>query len=611
MLARRCYALIPTALRRRFHQRLPFDRQVTFGRWLQRPAATLAVTVHQWYDDRSDRNSGQRWVHLDGRCVSAVVDADATPLGVHQGNLDSVLAALADASVEHFAIPHHRGLRSRVGVPASQRAIALRAVAGLTHVLIGRPGRPAVRPRPGRRCPLRLRRADVVLVYRPTWTGTDLAYGAAYACELEFWQGGDGRLTAPRPNALSRSLPSYRPNVRVPGASLNSFVPAGYHARYPVRADFAGVAADAVTFPVDAVFTWVDRSDPHWRSRYVAAYHRHQMQGASAAPEARHPDHDELRYSLRSLHLYAPWLRHIYLITDGQVPRWLDAHHPGLTVVGHRDLFTGDAVLPTFNPYAIESVLHLIPGLAEHFLYVNDDVLLGRPVLPGTFFHANGLTKFFPSRVAQIDLGDPAYSDAPGIAAAKNNRRIIARRFGRVITHEMKHAPHPLRRSVLAEICAVTSEELAETRRHQFRHPADLSIASALHHHWSYLRGTAVPGRIRSLHTDLADPQTPVRLTQLLTWRDHDTFCLNDTVSAGGDRDRLDALLRTFLARYFPVRSPWEVTAEVEAERGHQSATELAHLLQPGLQIGAGTVPMARPGQPEPGDRPADLLQPR
>lgn len=610
MLARRCYALIPTALRRRVHERLPFGRQLQIARLLSRPAGTLAVTLRQWYDDHADRGTGRRWVQLDGRCVPAVVDLDATPLRAHQGNLDAVLAALTDASVEHFAIPHHRGLRSRVGVPVSQRAEALRAVAGLADVLIGRPGRSAVRPRPGRRGPRRLRRADVVLAYRPVWTSPDLAYGAAYACELEFWHGGDGRLTAPRANALSRSLPSYRPNVRVPGASLNSFVPTGYHARYPVRADFAGVAADAVTFPVDAVYSWVDGSDPHWRSRYRAAHHRHGILNAQAANDDHYLDHDELRYSLRSLHLYAPWLRHIYLVTDGQVPRWMDVPQPGLTVLSHRELFGDHATLPTFNSNAIESVLHQIPGLAEHFLYFNDDVFLGRPVLPGTFFHPNGLTKFFPSRVAQIDLGDPAYSDAPVTAAAKNNRRVIARRFGRVITQKMKHTPHPLRRSVLAEICAAASEELAETRRHQFRHPGDLSIASALHHHWSYLRGTAVPGRIRYLYTDLADPQTPVRLNHLLTWRDYDTFCLNDTVSGRLDRSGLDAMRQTFLARYFPVRSPWEVTPEVEAERGHQSATELAHLLQPGVEIGAGKLPLARPGQPGSHDRPAGLLQP-
>ncbi|WP_326562542.1 stealth conserved region 3 domain-containing protein [Micromonospora sp. NBC_01796] len=611
MLARRCYALIPTALRRRLHRRLPFDRQVQLARWVGRPGGTLAVTVRQWYDDRSERATGRRWVHLDGRRVAADVDPDATPLTVHQGNLDRVLGALADASVEHFAIPHHRGLRSRVGVPASQRTEALRAVAGLPGVLVGRPNRRVVRPRPGRR-PHRLRRADVVLVYRPLWTGEHLAYGAAYACELEFWHADDGRLTAPRPNALSRSLPSYRPNVRVPGASLNPFVPAGYHARYPVRADFAGVGADAVTFPIDAVYTWFDGTDPHWRSRYQAARHRQAPTGTQTADEPHRPDRDDLRHSLRSLHLYAPWLRHIYLVTDGQVPRWLDVRQPGLTVVGHRELFTADAVLPTFNPYAIESVLHLIPGLAEHFLYLGGNVLLGRPVLPGTFFHPNGLTRFFPSRSAQIDLGEPAYTDAPATAAAKNNRRIINRRFGRVISQQLKQAPYALRRSMLAEICAAVSEELAETRRHQFGHPGDVSLASALHHHWSYLRATAVPGQLRHFHADPTDPQTPVRLNDLLARRDHDTISLDGTAGAGVDRDRADVLARSFLAGYLPVRSPWEVTAEVEAERTQQTATELAHLLQPGVGV-AGPVPTARPGQPGTTNRPTGngLLQPR
>ena len=32
--------------------------------------------------------------------------------------------------------------------------------------------------------------------------------------------------------------------------------------------------------------------------------------------------------------------------------------------------------------YAIETALHRIDGLSEHFLYLNDDVFLGRPVPP-------------------------------------------------------------------------------------------------------------------------------------------------------------------------------------------------------------------------------------
>ena len=39
-------------------------------------------------------------------------------------------------------------------------------------------------------------------------------------------------------------------------------------------------------------------------------------------------------------------------------------------------------VLPTHNSHAVESQLHHIPGIAEHFLYSNDDMFFGRPLQP-------------------------------------------------------------------------------------------------------------------------------------------------------------------------------------------------------------------------------------
>ena len=51
--------------------------------------------------------------------------------------------------------------------------------------------------------------------------------------------------------------------------------------------------------------------------------------------QARFVSRDELRYSLRSIHLFAPWVRRIHLVTAGQVPEWLDPSHPQVAVVDH------------------------------------------------------------------------------------------------------------------------------------------------------------------------------------------------------------------------------------------------------------------------------------
>ena len=65
--------------------------------------------------------------------------------------------------------------------------------------------------------------------------------------------------------------------------------------------------------------------------------------------------------------------------------------------------------------------MHRIEGLAEHYLYFNDDMILGRPVSPSRFFHGNGISKFFYSR-ALVDFCDIGEEDNASTIAAKNSR---------------------------------------------------------------------------------------------------------------------------------------------------------------------------------------------
>ena len=92
------------------------------------------------------------------------------------------------------------------------------------------------------------------------------------------------------------------------------------------------------------------------------------------------------RYSLRSIEKFAPWILKVFIVTNGQVPDWLDANHPKVQIIPHELIFPNKSVLPTFSSSAIEMNLHRIPGLSEHFIYFNDDVFLGQPVYPYDFY---------------------------------------------------------------------------------------------------------------------------------------------------------------------------------------------------------------------------------
>ena len=61
--------------------------------------------------------------------------------------------------------------------------------------------------------------------------------------------------------------------------------------------------------------------------------------------------------------MYAPWIRNIFIVTNGQKPSWAKLDHPKIFIVSHADIFKKETDLPTFNSMAIEVHLHKIAGL--------------------------------------------------------------------------------------------------------------------------------------------------------------------------------------------------------------------------------------------------------
>ena len=139
------------------------------------------------------------------------------------------------------------------------------------------------------------------------------------------------------------------------------------------------------TMDIDIVYMWVDGSDPVWLAKKNAFEQGVASTAGEALDEARFVDNDELKYSLRSIERYAPWIRHIYIVTDGQVPAWIDLTNPRISIIDHTEIIPREA-LPTFSSPAIEWCVDNIPGLSEHFLLANDDTFIGREVSPEFFF---------------------------------------------------------------------------------------------------------------------------------------------------------------------------------------------------------------------------------
>ncbi|MEV6008838.1 stealth conserved region 3 domain-containing protein [Streptomyces sp. NPDC051976] len=471
-----------------------------------------------------------------------------------QTNLEIASTVLEDAGIPYVLL-RADGPAHRLAVPVEERGRVRDALAAALH------GEPVyaelITPRgaaPGAVLAERLGGVGEIAglrVFKPvTTTSRTLRYGPAYGCTIEFWAlEDDGWRAAPRgATLLGNRLPSLEATAKLRVGGRD----------YPTLAQFTKPLMWQVDFPVDAVYTWVDDTDPDWRTRRDTARGRLGMATQEAdGGDVRFRNRDELRYSLRSLAMFAPWIRTIYLVTDDQTPAWLDTGRPGIRVVSHRDIFENPAWLPTFNSHAIESQLHRIDGLAEHFLYLNDDVFIGRPLSAQSFFQSNGVAKFFRSPTA-VPPSEPSPDDEGYFAAAKNNRALLERAFGRTATHGFLHAPHPLRRSVLADIAERFPQEVARTAANPFRGNRDLSIVSSLHHHYGYLTGRSAPGAVSCRYVNAGDYGHHSVLSHLLATRNHDTFCIGESPDAEVPAAEQDRVLHAFLSAYFPVPSRFE-----------------------------------------------------
>ena len=304
---------------------------------------------------------------------------------------------------------------------------------------------------------------------------------------------------------------------------------------------------------IDVVYTWVDGSDPEWQDVLTRS-----LIEAGLPPiisKKRFRSRDELRYSLRSINDFAPWVHHIYIVTCGQRPQWLK-DHPKISVIYHKDIFLNPSHLPTFNSMAIECHLHRIPDLQEYFLYFNDDVFLGKEALPQTFFSNEGKMKIFATE-KRFPTGPIKPGEEGFIAGLKNTAALMASRFGMGERPMHGHTAFSERKSFVSRIAMQFADIFSQVSSHRFRAIDDYTITNGL-----------IP--LMALHTGKGEKtsenrvtvgfgkdleQNTIELRDLLMNRPT-FFCIQDSIDEETEGAAL--VLHDFFEAYFPQAAPWE-----------------------------------------------------
>lgn len=315
------------------------------------------------------------------------------------------------------------------------------------------------------------------------------------------------------------------------------------------------------TDPIDAVITWVDGhalSHRQNRAQYMADA------GGPLHENAINPhrwdSNNEILYCLQSIQNFAPWTRKIWIVVDSAPPdlSLLSEDLRGkVSIVLHSDIFGEFAhALPTFNSLAIESMMWRIDGLAERFMYFNDDVFLSAPLTPGDVF--DGLSPVLRGEWVDYSalLHAPDMRNDP--AQFNHFMQLNAAQMAGFEASKLfcsAHVVHPLRRSVMAHLFEQYTNAFIDNIGHRFR---DLSqfLPQGLHNHACIAASiAAVSSADDHLHIESGQgadcpPDETWALLQSATSPDIKFLCVNDwpqlEVAIPGAQDWLSDVIGGF-----------------------------------------------------------------
>lgn len=271
----------------------------------------------------------------------------------------------------------------------------------------------------------------------------------------------------------------------------------------------ANIQSEENNLPIDVVIAWVDGNDPK-----LAAKRQLHIKGPikstqSGAHPTRFASINEVRYCVLSILRFAPFVRNIFIVTDGQDPNLYDdirTYFPdrlnSVRIVDHTEIFEGfEKYLPTFNSISIGNMIWRIKGLSDRFVYFNDDLFLVRsmrpedwfighqPVLRGSWAVAPYYRMLWDGLRIGVNrylLGNPQYEPRASFHLGQWNSASALGFWLRYLSNG--HTPHTVNRKVLETFFLSHLPLFERNISYRFRHPAQFTII-ALSNHLQLLSG--------------------------------------------------------------------------------------------------------------------------
>ena len=219
---------------------------------------------------------------------------------------------------------------------------------------------------------------------------------------------------------------------------------------------------------VDVVVTWVNGSDPVWYDRMIKEANKQNYTISKGYKESRFIQHDEIKWLLRSIERFAPWISMIHIITDEQYPSWANLKNPKIHWVNHSTLYYHG--YHTFSSIALQFASMYIPNISRRYIIMDDDYIFLNYVTPSDFFDEDCRAKlYYEKRTEYTPKCTGSNSAAQYFHTRYKSNKKIQEMFNSTRSLYDAHLPMPVDRALLFELETKLQFDLQETIFAKFR----------------------------------------------------------------------------------------------------------------------------------------------
>lgn len=307
---------------------------------------------------------------------------------------------------------------------------------------------------------------------------------------------------------------------------------------------------------IDIVITYVNNNDLEWQERKKNTLSNIDSINlmTTSNVEGRYKDNNELKFLLRSIEKNFSFYNKIYIVTDTDLPDWLNTEHKKIRIVKHSS-FMDKEHLPTFSARGIEAQLHKIRYLSDYFIYLNDDMFFNKKVEMKDLFTDNKINVYFENeKIPNKKISKDFFSDINSNIMAKS---FIFHMFNKRSIYKNAHTPKLIYKPDIIELEENYPELFHNVSKEPFRTYNTHSIIASLYSHYLIAKDKGIQVFDNFYYTENTKKEVEKDYNLIYNSDNFYSVCINDT-SDDFLSEELDKKQQDFYHKIFPNKSHFE-----------------------------------------------------